>query len=92
LPKIGAGSAATATRSRSGKARNVAQHAPCAVDGDVTVAGRRERQLIELLRLFAHGERRRAACLAMEHSMEFPGDADALAGVAEWISGATPTP
>jgi hypothetical protein len=54
--------------------------------------GRRERQLIEMLLLFAHGDRRRAACLALEHSMEFPTDAAALVDVAAWFEGVGPEP
>jgi hypothetical protein len=56
------------------------------VDAEAT-AGRRDRQLIELLLLFAQGDRRRAAVLATEHAMEFPADAGALADVSAWIDG-----
>jgi hypothetical protein len=48
-------------------------------------ADRRERQLLELLTLWSAGDRRRAAGLAMEHSMEFPADAGRLADLSAWF-------
>lgn len=42
---------------------------------------RRDRQLIEILRLATEGNVERATGLAAEHVLEFPGDADALAAL-----------
>jgi hypothetical protein len=64
-------------------------------DGDdVTAAGhittaqhqrrataRRERQLVEIAALVVTGDSARAAGLALEHIVEFPEDAELLAGV-----------
>ena len=62
---------------------------------DVTAAGliararqqtrataRRERQVVEIAALIVAGDRSRAAGLALEHTMEFPDDAELLACVA----------
>lgn len=53
--------------------------------GEIGASGRRERQLLELLRLSASGDRRRAAGLAIEHAIEFPADAATVAGLADWF-------
>jgi hypothetical protein len=46
------------------------------------VTARRERQVVEIAALVVAGCRERAAGLAMEHTTEFPGDAELLARVA----------
>ena len=43
---------------------------------------RRERQVVEIAALVVAGHRARAAGLALEHTVEFPGDAELLARVA----------
>lgn len=43
---------------------------------------RRERQVVEIAALVVAGNRARAAGLALEHTVEFPGDAELLARVA----------
>jgi hypothetical protein len=43
---------------------------------------RRERQVVEIAALVVAGRRARAAGLALEHTVEFPGDAELLARVA----------
>jgi hypothetical protein len=43
---------------------------------------RRERQVVEIAALVVAGHRARAAGLALEHIVEFPGDAELLARVA----------
>ncbi len=43
---------------------------------------RRERQVVEIAALVVAGDRGRAAGLALEHTVEFPGDAELLASVA----------
>ena len=43
---------------------------------------RRERQVVEIAALVVAGDRERAAGLALEHTGEFPDDADLLARVA----------
>ena len=43
---------------------------------------RRQRQLAQIAELLDRGDRARAAGLALEHVMEFPADADALADAA----------
>jgi hypothetical protein len=45
---------------------------------------RRERQLVEILLLAVDGEDTRAAGLAVEHTREFPVDAEALTIVTRW--------
>ena len=43
---------------------------------------RRERQVVEIAALVVAGHRARAVGLALEHTAEFPGDAELLARVA----------
>ena len=43
---------------------------------------RRERQVVEIAALVVAGDSARAAGLALEHTAEFPGDADLLAPIA----------
>ena len=43
---------------------------------------RRERQVVEIAALVVAGDRERAAGLALEHTVEFPEDAELLARVA----------
>ena len=44
-------------------------------------AARRDRQIVEIAALAVAGHRERAAGLALEHTTEFPDDADLLARV-----------
>lgn len=44
---------------------------------------RRERQIVEIAALVVAGDGERAAGLALEHTAEFPDDADLLARVAD---------
>ena len=46
------------------------------------MTARRERQVVEIAALVVAGHRARAAGLALEHTVEFPGDAELLARVA----------
>jgi len=46
---------------------------------------RRERQVVEIAALVIAGDRARAASLALEHTVEFPGDAELLARVAPTV-------
>lgn len=57
------------------------RHEP-ATSPPARAATRRGRQLVEIARLVASGDRGRAAGLALEHAAEFPGDADLLARLA----------
>lgn len=43
---------------------------------------RRERQVVEIAALVVAGDRERAAGLALEHTLEFPDDAELLAPIA----------
>jgi hypothetical protein len=43
---------------------------------------RRERQVVEIAALVVAGDRRRAVGLALEHTVEFPDDAELLARLA----------
>jgi len=45
-------------------------------------AARRDRQVVEIAALVVAGNRARAAGLALEHTAEFPDDADLVARVA----------
>lgn len=47
------------------------------------VTARRERQVVEIAALVVAGDRARAAGLALEHTIEFPEDAELLARVAQ---------
>ena len=56
-------------------------HISCAQQ-DTRARARRERQIVEIAALAVAGDRTRAAGLALEHTAEFPGDAELLARVA----------
>ncbi len=49
---------------------------------ETRATARRERQLVEVAALVVAGDHDRAAGLALEHSAEFPGDAELLVRVA----------
>jgi hypothetical protein len=46
------------------------------------VTARRERQVVAIAAMVVAGDRERAAGLALEHTTEFPGDAELLVRVA----------
>jgi hypothetical protein len=57
-------------------------HLSCA-QREVRTTARRDRQIVQVAALVVAGKRERAAGLALEHTAEFPDDADLLARVAE---------
>lgn len=57
-------------------------HLSCA-QREVRTTARRDRQIVQIAALVVAGHRERAAGLALEHTAEFPDDADLLARVAE---------
>ena len=65
-------------------------HIACA-QRDARATARRHRQIVEIAALVVAGDRVRAAGLTLEHTSEFPGDADLLAHVAG-DTPRTPTP
>ena len=73
---------------RGGDEVTAADHIAHAQQQTRTTA-RRERQLVEIAALVVTGDRDRAAGLALEHVVEFPGDAELLTRVSP---AATPEP
>ena len=69
-----------ATAARDGDSVAALAHIAIAQQQARTTA-RRERQVVEIAALVVAGDRSRAAGLAREHTTEFPGDAELLAGL-----------
>ena len=65
---------------------SAATHIVCAQD-HARSSARRERQVVEIAGLVVTRDRTRAAALALEHTREFPEDADLLARVSPTRSG-----
>ena len=57
-------------------------HISCA-QREARTTARRDRQVVQIAALVVAGDRRRAAGLTLEHTAEFPDDADLLARVAD---------
>ena len=55
----------------------------CRAQQEVRTTARRDRQVVQIAALVVAGGRQRAAGLALEHTAEFPADADLLARVTE---------
>ena len=60
-----------------GDATAARDHIACA-QRDARATARRQRQIVEIAALIVAGDRARAAGLTLEHTSEFPGDADLL--------------
>jgi hypothetical protein len=54
----------------------------CRAQQQTRATARRERQVVEIAALVVAGDQLRAAGLALEHTVEFPDDAELLASVA----------
>ncbi|MEY2569808.1 MAG: hypothetical protein QOE63_158 [Acidimicrobiaceae bacterium] len=65
----------------AGDAATARGHISCA-QREARTTARRDRQIVEIAALVVAGDRARAAGLALEHTAEFPDDADLLARVA----------